>query len=284
MEDTKNTGASTPNPPHDARVNRKELDAMSAVDLAEKLEQLWGNMDEDTYDEELIDAYLDALDRKAPIPDHPDAETAYKLFLERTGGKEQKAKKRHIRRGLTKAAVAAAVVVAVLLGAMLTAQAAGFELFARIARWTAETFGFELSGETEKAEPDIPPQLEGMKEALLEAGLSASYLPTYWPEGYEQTQLESVYDSDTKTIYGAYGQKGERIVLTYTVFLSKEATMLYNIDKDNPELYVHDGISFYIMTNEGNYLAVWTAESIECRVSGIATHEELLKILDSIGA
>lgn len=283
MKDRKNTSTGTPNPPHDARVNRKELDAMSAVDLAEELEQLWGNMDEDTYDEELIDAYLDALDRKAPLPDHPDAETAYKLFLERTGIKEQKAEKRHIRRGLTKAAIAAAVVVAVLVGAMLTAQAAGFDIFARIARWTAETFGFELSGQTKNAEPDIPPQLEGMKEALLEASVSIDYLPAYWPEGYGQTQLETVCDSDSITVYGAYGEHGEWIILTYTVFSPKEPTMQYNIDDDKPELYIHNGINFYIMTNEGTYLAAWSYETMECAISGVSSYEELIKILDSIG-
>ncbi len=283
MENRKNTGTGTSNLPHEAPVNWKEFEAMSAVDLAEKLEQLWGNMDEETYDEELIDAYLDALDRKAPLPDHPDAETAYKLFLERTGVKEQKTEKRHIRCGLTKAAVAVAVVVTILLSAMFTAQAAGFDIFARIARWTTETFGFEISGQAGNAEPDVPPQLEGMKEALLEAGLSSDYLPAYWPEGYEQTQLESSYDSGMSTICGAYGEQGEWIILSYTVFSSAELAMQYNIDKDNPELYIHNGTSFYIMTNESTYLAAWSSETVECAISGVSSYEELIKILDSIG-
>ena len=40
-------------------------------------------MTEAEYDPAVIDAYLDALDRKAPMPDHPDAGTAYAGFQAR---------------------------------------------------------------------------------------------------------------------------------------------------------------------------------------------------------
>lgn len=58
----------------------KDLDAMSAVELAEEMERVWSSMTEDTYDDAVICAYLDALDRKAPMPEMPDAETAYTDF------------------------------------------------------------------------------------------------------------------------------------------------------------------------------------------------------------
>ena len=47
---------------------------MSASEVAEAFEQLVQNMDEENYDPTLIDAYLDALDQKAPMPEMPSKE------------------------------------------------------------------------------------------------------------------------------------------------------------------------------------------------------------------
>ena len=59
--------------------------------------------------------------------------------------------------------------------------------------------------------------------------------------------------------------------------------MTYNIDDQSPGLHEHNGIEYRTMTNAGKYLAVWTADNIECRISGVESYEELIKILDSIG-
>lgn len=116
--------------PHDAHVNGKDLDAMSAVELAEELELIWGKMDEETYDEKIIDMYLDALDRKVPMPNHPDADTAYDLFLKARGFEPEKGRRRDFRFVL-RAALAAVIAAALLFGAMVTVQAAGVDVFAK---------------------------------------------------------------------------------------------------------------------------------------------------------
>ena len=46
---------------------------MTAAQLEAELEAALEAMTEEEYDPAVIDAYLDALDRKAPTPDHPDA-------------------------------------------------------------------------------------------------------------------------------------------------------------------------------------------------------------------
>ena len=53
------------------------------VDQRAELEAALEAMTEAEYDPAVIDAYLDALDRKAPMPDHTDAGTAYAGFQAR---------------------------------------------------------------------------------------------------------------------------------------------------------------------------------------------------------
>ena len=52
-------------------------------------------------------------------------------------------------------------------------------------------------------------------------------------------------------------------------------------DEDTPEYYVWDGIEFYIMTNMGRWVAVWSSNEYEYYVS--ATNEsEIYQMLESI--
>lgn len=67
-------------------VSPERLNPMTAAQLERELEAALEAMTEAEYDPAVIDAYLDALDRKAPMPDHPDARTAYAGFQARVGG------------------------------------------------------------------------------------------------------------------------------------------------------------------------------------------------------
>lgn len=64
-------------------VSPERLNPMTAAQLERELEAALEAMTEEEYDPAVIDAYLDALDRKAPTPDHPDAGTAYAGFQAR---------------------------------------------------------------------------------------------------------------------------------------------------------------------------------------------------------
>lgn len=64
-------------------VSPERLNPMTAAQLERELEAALEAMTEAEYDPAVIDAYLDALDRKAPMPDHTDAGTAYAGFQAR---------------------------------------------------------------------------------------------------------------------------------------------------------------------------------------------------------
>lgn len=281
MDGKISSGENRPNLLRDMDELAKELDSMSVEELREEFEILWSEMDEDSFDGELLEVYLDAIDRKSPQAQHMDTRTAYKQFLKLLKDRERKGARRRSFRGVLKVGVIAAAIVALLAASVVIANAAG--LFDRIARWTAETFGFASADTSDKAGAEIPPQLQGMKEALEKYSISTDHLPTYWPEGYEQSQIIPTGDPEVIDVSGAFGESGNRIILSYIYFLSGKPEVSYNIDEEKYDPYIHNNIKFYVMTNEGGYLAVWYQGSVEGSISGVTSYEELIKILDSIG-
>ncbi len=282
MDGKISSGEKTPNLPQELDELKKELDAMPLEQLEEELEILWDEMDEDSVNQDLLDAYLDAIDRKSPSMTEADIRESYQRFLNRLEEQEPRSKRRGFR-GALKAGVIVAAVVALLAACVVIAHASWPDFFDRIARWTAETFGFAPANAADLASAELPPQLKGMKDALKQYGIGEDYLPQYWPEGYEQSKVSYTEEPMTSSITGAYGETGNRIVLTYIFFQSDIPTESYNIDNQELEIYEHNGIQFHVMKNTEKYLAVWTSGNVECRVSGLASREELLKILDSIG-
>ena len=78
---TDNQAGNKTRPSHQSDISLDRLNAMSPSELAAKLAQALDSMAESIYDGHVIDAYLEILDRKAPMPPHMDAETAYREFL-----------------------------------------------------------------------------------------------------------------------------------------------------------------------------------------------------------
>ena len=70
---------------HEGIPTREQLDAMSTAELLEALEQTLFSMTEENYDGGLLDAYLDELDRKSPMPEHPATDESYERFKARVG-------------------------------------------------------------------------------------------------------------------------------------------------------------------------------------------------------
>ena len=129
---------------------------MSPAQLADAMEQALDDMTEETYDPGVLRAYLEALERAAPVPPHAgarDSSRALDDWLQRQ--REQLRPERRVdagksarRKSVLWVGLAAALLTACLFGAMVAAQAAGIDVFGAVARWTEEAFSFG----------NIPPQ------------------------------------------------------------------------------------------------------------------------------
>lgn len=297
MENVENTGNGKSNLPRDGSVRGKDLDAMSAVELAEEMERVWGEMDEDSYDGELIDAYLDALDRKAPMPDHPDAKAAYESFLKLTGGEPQKQVKRRSYKGILRVALVAVVAIAAVFAAMITVQAAGVDVFGSIARWTKETFSFgknifeDMSdvpkGNGERDSIDVDKidtdDISDFQKALNSYGITEIKEPSWIPEGYV---LRKVTVTDQRefgffSINASYkNDDGEKIDISLSQSENVFPGQVQN-DSDYVDTFEVGGITMYLVENESNFTLTWKYENYEFQICG--NHQnELTRIAQSM--
>lgn len=181
-------------------------------------------------------------------------------------------------RALRRVFLVAAVLASLLLGATLTAQAADYDLWGAVAQWTSETFGFAYQQNHAKTDA-ISPELQPLWNAMEDAGISAPLLPTELPEEYRQVELMeekeqefwgAAYCSEPDLVIQIQAQKGQ----------NGNWSMLQK-DEDTPERYVWDGIEFYIMTNMGRWVAVWSSDGYEYSISG-TNESEMYQMLESI--
>ena len=274
----------------------KDLDAMSAVELAEELERIWGSMTEDTYDDAVICAYLDALDRKAPMPEMPDAENAYADFqqilrnaLPEAPLQEQSVSpKRPVRlRHLWRTALAAVVAILGLLAGMVTAQAAGIDVFGAMAHWTEEVFSFgkirddgandDLSankdGIGEEMQPTGDLEFNSVQDALDAFGITEVTEPQL-PGSFGLTRISvtNVVEADIFLLSAGYeSDTGEHLGIDIMRY-SAEPSVQVEKNDTSVETFEINGVTVFLVENSVNYTLAWLTEHYECYISGADQH------------
>lgn len=168
----------------------------------------------------------------------------------------------------------------------LTADAFGFDLFGKVAKWSAEFFHFEEYEEpTGVADPDTNIEITytSLQKALDDAGITEKLIPTWLPHGYtlfevkvSETPLENIY-------YARY--VGIKTIDEISIAIRQNLNGApFNMEKsdDLVEIYDSEGIAYYIVSNHNEVCAAWVVNEFECLISGNITIDELKKIIDSI--
>ena len=118
----------------------KHLEEADVDTLIDELAVLTDNAADGNVDLDKINAYLDALDEKDPIPFGVSAEDSLAKFHARHDLLTKELSKSHQKRSKSKriaAKIAASFAVLCIVGS-LTAEVCGIDLFSTIARWTSE--------------------------------------------------------------------------------------------------------------------------------------------------
>lgn len=261
-------------------ISPKRIDAMSPSELADAMEQAIDVMTEETYDPAVIDAYLDALERKSPIPDHPGVHAAYADFQKKLQplasvgiqAKRQPHTKSSFRfRRVLRVGLVAAITVACLFGSMAIVQASGLDVFGAMARWTESVFSFgTLPGgdvsnnpsDSHNGTADIPEEYKELQAVLEERGL-----PLYFPKVPAEFEVqEPLFYIDPETgnveFYLAYMQGTSCISFNIIQNRTTFAT-IYEKDDSTVEPYEYNGITHYIFSDLENLKAVWTIGNVE---------------------
>ena len=250
------------------------LDSMSAAELLELLERINETMTEDSFDDALVTACLDALDRKSPTPAHASAEESWRSFenkagLDGTGGASANRTGRRARR-VFRTGLAAAIIVFCLFLCMIAAQAAGFDAFGSIARWTDGLFGFgsAIGG----------PETAGPAETALE------YIESWRPElDGRFAKGEPVIIEDELSGALCYSQRfdAEGGALVFEALSPGEGGRgsLFEKDEGDARTIVLDRAVFYVFENCGDAIAAWTADGVEFSLASSFSAEELESII-----
>lgn len=264
------------------------FDQASPVELADALEQLLDSMSEETYDPELVAAYLDALEKKAPIleppPDPRVAQAAFLRRLDPLQSKETEPEARSVkRRGWRRGLVTVAATMAALLALMIGAQAAGMDIFGNLARWTDETIHFILPDREQEASPYYEP----FRKALEDNGLPGELAPRWYPEGFvtEGPEVENnKYGGGVHLrFFNAVG-KEFAVTISRHSDVDRFGTKEYEKDTTSVEVYTKNGRTFYILANfRDTTWAAWSNEELDAIIYGSLSVDDIKDIIDSIG-
>lgn len=268
------------------------LDSMSSVEIAEALEQALDSMTEETYDPALIDAYLNALDQRAPMPPPPDAKASFQALQRklqgisldgstasgnRSGGASP-AKRRPIRRMVVTLAAAMALLFALMIGA----QAAGMDIFGSLARWTDEHFFFIFS--SEGTAQNIENQ-DLFRQTLKEYELPTELAPSWYPDGFTAKDPEVWTDEFGSAVNIAFSNEDGKIFVVSINKYYEIENQAFPFEKDTDPMgtYTSHNRTFYIMSNVNSITAVWAGDDLVVNISGTLSVDEVKKMINSMG-
>ena len=265
------------------KITREQLDSMSVAELLELLESINETMTEDNFDDELVEACLDAIDRKSPMPEYPSTDESLKAFeakLHTAGGTEPELMVRRPRHRFARVGLIAAIVAVCLFSGMIAVQAAGIDVFGAIASWTENLFGFGDIEDSMAAE-------HSSKSAVAVTDLEyiESWIPTLGEE-FSKSEPIVMEDEQPGTLYYSLTFALEDDTLVFDAFLRGEDSQnsLYEKNGNNVKEFTIDKATFYIFENNGNSIAAWSINGIEfSRVSSLSTEELELIIIESYG-
>lgn len=256
-----------------------QLAQLSPEDVAQAMEQALDEMTEDTYDPAVIDAYLDALDAQTPMPEMPDVDTSYQQFRSMLTGALPSRPKRggKVLRMTLRVFLAAAF----LFSCLLAAQASGVDVFGAVARWTDETFHFEVQEDHTTSDWYVPYQ-----EQLESVGLDAAYMPTWIPEGYTVGEVEVDELTTWTDIYIPMNNSdGSTIDCFITIYSDPEDIKHTTIEKDDRPVqeYQISDKTVYLFHNLDLMTAVCQYETVIYSLSGDLSEDMVLKFFSCIG-
>lgn len=179
--------------------------------------------------------------------------------------------------------VATAAILALVLVSSITAHAIGIDIWDIIVTWTQETFQLRSSDLTETIEalPNDNRNYRSLEDALYESGMTQILVPTWFPDGYELSELITDESPVQFTLLAIYNRNGEKIKVQIKQYINADPVQIEQSDSLIEE-YEHSGTTYYIFSDNSNLQAVWINDKYEFYISGQLTIEEIKAMIDSI--
>ena len=271
--------------------NNGSFDYLNKLNIQQLREILRLQLDEDEVNVELIKKINAVLASKTEEPEL-DVDSAYDSLRAAESSEplysevmDEMAAEKAVRprpkfRALFKVGLVAAVMIVLFIGTGIVGYAMGFDFWGAMRDWTEDRFSFlvedSLYQRTEHEDPYFK-----LREELRTNGVTVEVIPEYIPDGFSLSSAVTDESLSGLGIFSTLTNDDKEILLNYTV-TTKEPNSIFTKDEVSPEVYTVCGIDHIIFTNEGNYIAVWMNQNIQCEIQGVEDKEDLLKMIDSI--
>ena len=229
-----------------------------------------------------LDAAWENIKKEHLRPVEQGAEAEHETDIENVQSIEPKTKKQ--KKILPRiVGIAAALAIVLFAAGSLIPQANGSNLWSAFIEWTKEAFGYTKTVEEKRGE--IPEQLQELAALIQDHGVpTIMLLPTYIPEGYEAVDTRCD-ERENATVFTCMLQNGtDSIMLQYRLLEDIDAFTEYQKNDAEVEFYTPAETEdvFYIVGNMDLFTATWADGSMECAIYNAPSHDELIKMIDSI--
>lgn len=179
------------------------------------------------------------------------------------------------------AGIAAAIGITFFVAGSLIPQADSGNLWNAFIEWTKESFGFNKDIQGEHI--DYPEQLEELYNLLGEHGVTTNnILPKYIPEDYKEVDTRCDERSNATMFLCRLEKETNSIILQYCLLTNDDTPSEFQKNDASPEIYSVNGLDHFIIKNVDVYTASWSRGSLECSIQNVPSHDELIKMINSI--
>jgi len=192
-------------------------------------------------------------------------------------------------------AVVAAVAIACMFAVMVTAQAAGVDVFGAMARWTQDVFSFGRIAPDNQASDDPAQETAGqgsegssaeftsLQEAFDAYGMTEVHEPAWLPEGYTLNRINVLAEDDPflRVFEVAYMGGDGLVDIGITSYEGEPITQVQKTD-DPVESVEKNGIMFYYIENSVGRTIAWCSDRYEYYVSSKEGKDILWQVVESM--
>ena len=177
-----------------------------------------------------------------------------------------------------------AIVLVLAVGTSVTAEAFQIDIWGKFATWTKEIFQFtDMPQGTTATNPEqeYNAELKSLQDALAQEEIVQKLAPTWMPDGYISKDMRVMKTPRARNINAIYEKNGSELVIKIRQTIGVQAPRVEKND-DFLELYVVDGVEYYIFSNTETLQAAWSIGEFECVIISEITLEEMKMMIDSI--
>ncbi|MCL1816389.1 MAG: DUF4367 domain-containing protein [Clostridiales bacterium] len=264
----------------------KLLESKGTVELIDELNK---RIEDDDFDEALVEDYLAVLQEKAPIDTECfDAKDSYRRFKEKYAYEYEaafspKPMPRKIKRHFRAAGTIAAAACLIFILLLVPKDAYGNSFLDRIINWGEEVLSIRRlpPGGHMILPADSESEYRSISEALEKNGIPSNNCPTWIPAGFSLTEVFTTNSKSSKNFLAVFQNNDKMIQFIVQYDLSQSVVSLFEKDSAT-SIYLSKGREYYIMTNVGIPKAIWIDDYATYQISGDISVEDLQLIIDSI--